>query len=504
MKLELTPALERAFTQARQFAARDRALAIEARHLLAALLAEEEGKAVALLLEAYVDWPRLQAHLGLPFEPGADVAELPLHNAFQSIMLHARELTAAHGDEGSISTDHMLLAILTVGASLREELAGFGLDFALLKRRIVGDVQPLVMTEELDLREPTEEVDTARILDASANRAREALRVLEDYARFALNDAFLSGQLKQLRHDLAKALYLLPASQLLEGRDTPHDVGTAISTAEEWDRPSIAAVVQANAKRLQEAMRSLEEFGKIANLEFAQQIEKLRYASYTLERALVRGGDVRERLADAQLCVLVTDALCKASLAGTVKEAILGGAQMIQLREKNVDDRTLLARARDVRKITQANGVLFIVNDRPDIARLVEADGVHLGQDDLPVQEARRILGPDALIGVSTHSLEQVRQAILDRASYIGVGPTFSSHTKDFDALAGLEFVRQAMAETSLPAFAIGGIAVNNIAQVRAAGARRVAVSHAVCAAEDPRAVVRDLQVALMKLRSDA
>jgi thiamine-phosphate pyrophosphorylase len=494
MKLEFTPALERAFSQARLFAARDRALAIEPRHLLTAMLAEEEGKAVALLLEAHVDWPRLQAHLGLPFESGADVAELPLHNAIQSIMIHARDLTVAHGDEGSISTDHMLLAILTVGASLREEMAGFGLDFALLKHRIVGEVQPLVMTEELDLREPTEEVDTARILDAGANRAREALRVLEDYARFVLNDAFLSGQLKQLRHDLARALYLLPATLLLEARDTPHDVGTSISTAEEWDRPSIGAVAQANAKRLQEALRSLEEFGKIANIEFAQQIEKLRYASYTLERALVLGGGARERLADVQLCVLVTESLCRASLVGTVKEAILGGAQMIQLREKNLDDRALLARARDIRKLTQASGVLFIVNDRPDIARLVEADGVHLGQDDLPVQEARRVLGPEALIGVSTHNLEQVRQAILDGANYVGVGPTFPSQTKEFDALAGLEFVQQAMAETSLPAFAIGGIDVNNIAKVRAAGARRVAVSHAVCAAEDPRYVARRLR----------
>ena len=121
------------------------------------------------------------------------------------------------------------------------------------------------------MREPTEEVDTARILDASANRAREALRVLEDYARFTLNDAVLCGQLKQMRHDLANALGLLPASLLLEARDTPHDVGTAISTAEEWDRPSMFAVVQANAKRLQEALRSLEEFGKIAKVEFSAQ-----------------------------------------------------------------------------------------------------------------------------------------------------------------------------------------------------------------------------------------
>jgi thiamine-phosphate pyrophosphorylase len=211
----------------------------------------------------------------------------------------------------------------------------------------------------------------------------------------------------------------------------------------------------------------------------------------------VQGGESRERLADAQLYVLVTDALCRSSLVGTVKEAALGGAQIIQLREKDLDDRTLLARARDVREVTRTSGVLFIVNDRPDIARLADADGVHLGQDDLPIREARRILGPSALIGVSTHNLDQVRRAILEGADYIGVGPTFTSQTKDFADCAGLDFIHHAVAETSLPAFAIGGIDLDNVAQVRAAGARRIAVSHAICTAEDPRAVAGQLRQAL-------
>jgi thiamine-phosphate pyrophosphorylase len=157
----------------------------------------------------------------------------------------------------------------------------------------------------------------------------------------------------------------------------------------------------------------------------------------------------------------------------------------------------LLERARQVRRWTRESGVLFIVNDRPDIARLVEADGVHLGQDDLPVKEARRILGTEALIGVSTHNLEQLRQAILDGASYVGVGPTFPSGTKDFAELAGLEFVRQAMAETTLPAFVIGGVNRDTIGAAVAAGARRVAVSAAITCADDPRAVAAALLAAL-------
>lgn len=489
MKLELSPALQIAFDRACRRAHAESALQVTARHLLAGLLAEEEGMAVALLQSGGVDWPRLQAHLGVMEEQG-EVPEVPLHPALQNVLREAGELTLRHGQDGTISTDHVLLALLTIHESLRTELAEFGLDHDRMTTLVVGEALPPLTMEPLFLGPPAEEVNLGRILDASANRAREALRVLEDYARFTLNDAFLSGQLKQLRHDFAQALQLLPANLLLQSRDTLGDVGTAISTAEEMERPSLAAIVAANAKRLQEAMRSLEEYGKFLNADFAQRVEKMRYQSYTLERSLV---EERTRLADVQLCVLVTDALCKASLVGTVKEAILGGAQMIQLREKGVDDRTLLKRARDVREVTRSAGALFIVNDRPDIARLVDADGVHLGQDDLPIREARRIVGADALIGVSTHDLEQLRRAVLEGANYVGVGPTFPSQTKDFACLAGLDFVRAALAETTLPAFAIGGIHLGNVADVVAAGATRVAVSNAVCAAEDPRRAANHL-----------
>src|SRR5581483_5488974 len=126
-----------------------------------------------------------------------------------------------------------------------------------------------------------------------------------------------------------------------------------------------------------------------------------------------------------------------------------------------------------------------------------EADGVHLGQDDLPVKEARRIVGPDLLIGVSTHSVEQVRQAVLDGASYIGVGAVFPTTTKAEPEYAGLEFVRAALAETTLPAFAIGGINLKTIAQLATTGATRIAVSAAIAGTEEPQAVARALLQAL-------
>ncbi len=323
------------------------------------------------------------------------------------------------------------------------------------------------------------------------------MRVLEDYCRFVLDDAFLTGEWKRLRHDFAAAVGALPAPLMLEARDTEGDVGTSIATSAEMERFASLDVAQAGCKRLQESLRSLEEFSKIVNAAVAQQVEILRYRAYTLERALLLVTQAKTNLETAQLCVLVSTHLCRASLAGTVREAAAGGAQVIQLREKNIDDRTLLERARDVRAVTRKAGVLFILNDRPDLARLAQADGVHLGQQDLSVREARRIVGPDAIIGVSTHNLAQLRQAIVDGAGYVGVGPTFPSSTKEFEQFAGLDFTRAAAAETALPAFAIGGITVENVAAVLAAGARRVAVSAAVCQADDPRAAAAAMRRAI-------
>jgi thiamine-phosphate pyrophosphorylase len=352
---------------------------------------------------------------------------------------------------------------------------------------------PLELDEPLHLAEPAERIDAARILDASFNRAREALRVVEDYCRFALDDPFLSGELKQLRHDLVAATETLPSGLLLAGRETLRDVGTALSTTREVERHSPVEVAQVNFKRLQEALRSLEEYGKVHHPDLGRALESLRYRAYTLERAVVRGTDSRRRLADARLYVLLTGSLCTATLDWTIQEAAAGGASAFQLREKGWDDRRLLERARDVRRWTRKAGALFILNDRPDLARLAEADGVHLGQDDLPVKEARRILGPEALIGVSTHNLGQVRQAILDGADYLGVGPAFPSTTKAFEGLAGIDFVRQALAETTLPAFVIGGVSRDTIDAVVAAGARRVAVSAAICKADDPQVEAAEL-----------
>ncbi len=147
--------------------------------------------------------------------------------------------------------------------------------------------------------------------------------------------------------------------------------------------------------------------------------------------------------------------------------------------------------------MTWETPALCIVNDRPDLAALAGADGVHVGQQDVSVKDARLIVGPESLIGVSTHSIEQARQAVLDGANYIGTGPTFPSGTKSFAHFPGLDLLRTVAAEIRLPAFAIGGISADNLADVLGTGIRRIAVSAAITAAPDPAEATRELLAAL-------
>jgi thiamine-phosphate pyrophosphorylase len=503
---KVTAAVSRAMELARALA-RDQGLTtLLPIHLWHGLLAEEEGRAGVLATTGGLNWSayRRAGPTAPDVRPTDDAVELgPSARAAFSL---ARERSLELAGESEVSGEVLLLALLQTDEALRRDAEALGLRLARVEEELRSRrLPPIQLDEPLNLGQPTERVDLARVLDACANRAREGLRVAEDYCRFVLDDRFLCGELKGLRHNLTGILAEF-AGDLLSARDTSGDVGTDISTDAEQHRHTLVSVAQAAMKRLQEALRSLEEFGKMRGPEVGRRLEALRYRCYTLEKAIVGGTEARRRLDGARLYVLLTGSSCKASLEWTVAEAAAGGADVIQMREKGLSERDLLARARDMRRWTRRAGVLFIVNDRPDIARLVDAEGVHLGQEDLPVREARRLLGPDAVIGVSTHSMDQLRKAVLDGAGYVGVGPAFPSGTKPSfpesslacsGELPGLDFVRAATAETTLPAFVIGGVNLKMVGEAVAAGARRVAVSQAVAAADDPHAVAAAIRRAL-------
>jgi thiamine-phosphate pyrophosphorylase len=241
----------------------------------------------------------------------------------------------------------------------------------------------------------------------------------------------------------------------------------------------------------------LEEFSKIFGPGIAAHLERIRYRSYTVHRAVETTASSLIRLDRVRLYVLVDGRPSQGEfrrLIGTLAEA---DVDAIQLRDKSLNDRQLLERARIARDITSSGRTLLIVNDRPDLAALAGADGVHVGQEELTVKDARTIVGSKALVGVSTHSIAQACQAVLDGASYVGVGPTYPSQTKDFEGFPGLELLRTVAAEIQLPAFAIGGITRGALPEVVATGVRRVAVCGAVVNAPDPGAAARALRADL-------
>ncbi len=319
-----------------------------------------------------------------------------------------------------------------------------------------------------------------RILDANGNRASEGLRVVEDFLRFAQDDGHLAHECKQLRHALADALAGLPYASLTLARNAAADVGRPMKTPQELTRLHPSDILQANLKRVQQALRSLEEWSKLQSEALAQQFEAIRYRLYELETAISRVTHSSQDLQDVQLYVLIDGGLDERDFRHRVESLLDVGVPLLQLRDKRLDDRALLNRATQLMHLASRTPTRIIINDRLDVALAVGAHGVHLGQDDLPIPEARRLLGPTALIGASTHCIEQARSAVFEGASYVGVGPTFPSSTKQFTQFPGLDLVREVAREVQLPAFAIGGIDLPRLDDILACGLNRVAVSSAV------------------------
>ena len=327
-----------------------------------------------------------------------------------------------------------------------------------------------------------------RILDASFNRAREALRVIEDCGRFAMNDPAVTAVAKNMRSDLRELFETMPVAEFLTARDTPGDIGTELTSPSEARRKDLADVASAACKRLGEALRSIEEYSKIVAPDRTVQVERMRYNGYTMERRLMGRLMTGLRLADARLYVLICSRLCKGSVKEVARGAIAGGADVIQLRETEIHDAEFLALAAELRELTDETGKIFIINNRPDIAAIVGADGVHLGQMDLPLAEARRLLRPGAIVGRSTHSLAQAKAAVNEGADYIAVGPIYETGTKMAGPPVGVELIQQVAAKIACPKVAIGGITAGNIRPLFKAGATCVAVCQAVIGSDNPNA----------------
>ncbi|PMB39481.1 thiamine phosphate synthase [Fischerella thermalis CCMEE 5205] len=352
----------------------------------------------------------------------------------------------------------------------------------------------VVMVEPYSQREQRNLV-IYRILDANLDRAREGLRIIEEWCRFGLNNSQLTGECKGMRQELAS----WHTADLRAARDTLGDPGTELTHPQEEQRASIKSLLQANFCRVEEAMRVLEEYGKLYNPNMGKALKQMRYRVYTLESNLM--GYQRHQLLLRSHLYLVTSPTDK--LLEIVEAALKGGLTLVQYRDKNVDDAVRLQQAQKLRQLCHNYNAIFIINDRVDIALAVDADGVHLGQQDMPIAVARQLLGPHRIIGRSTTNADEMQRAIKEGADYIGVGPVYETPTKEGKPAAGLEYVSYVAKNCSIPWFAIGGIDPNNINDVIDAGAKRVAVVRGIMQAEQPTLVTQYFLSQLNRIQPD-
>ena len=332
----------------------------------------------------------------------------------------------------------------------------------------------------------------ARILDANLDRSREGLRIIEEWCRFGLNHSQLAQSCKEMRQELAQ----WHTADLRLARDTPADVGTSLSHPQEETRSSLENLLQANLCRVQEALRVLEEYGKLYNPLMGESFKQLRYQVYALESQLLATHRLQQ-LKTARLYLVTSPS---ENLVAIVEASLKGGLTLVQYRDKNTDDLTRFENAQKLCQLCHDYGALFLVNDRVDLALAVNADGIHLGQQDLPITIARQILGPNRIIGRSTTNPQEMAKAIAEGADYIGVGPVYETPTKVGKAAAGLDYVSYAAQNSPVPWFAIGGIDQTNLGDVLKAGAKQVAVVREIMQSPNPTEATQDLLVQLQAL----
>ncbi len=331
------------------------------------------------------------------------------------------------------------------------------------------------------------EKSVLRIIDVNVNRSCEGLRVLEDILRLRFSDKEITLRLKNLRHRI-REVFSFRAKDFLSARDAESDVGRGVSRIED-KRENLKEVIDRNIKRAEESLRTLEEMGKLISIRKSHLMKKSRFLLYSIEKDIQRIIFSKKHFSKQGIYVILPDAKRKKliEIAKAVSDAPVSA---IQIRCKEMPAKEQVTVAKEIRKITAKNGITFIVNDRIDIALTANADGVHIGQDDMSILDARKLVGFDFTIGVSTHSLEEAKRAEGDGADYVAFGSIYPTKSKENAIVQGSAILRKFCSKMKIPVVAIGGIRDYNIGNVAAAGADYAAVISYICDSVDPAIAV--------------
>jgi len=325
-------------------------------------------------------------------------------------------------------------------------------------------------------------VDTA--VDANVNRALEGIRVCEDIFRFCIRNS-ISSEFKDLRHRLHGAVSEIFGNSLAVSRNVNLDSQKFIDTESEKKRTGYEDLFFSNIRRACEAVRVIEEFSKTLPLPGSSLFQNIRFTLYDLEQrgiAVIKKNYILEKFNYSLYGILDTAFLNIPDMARSAEIMAGEGCRIMQLRMKHSPSGEFLKTASAVSDICRKNGVLFIINDRPDIALLCKASGLHLGQDDLSPDSACEILRNDMITGLSTHSIVEAREAFNSTADYIAIGPVFHTSSKAGELLPGFGtgIVAEVCSDSLKPVVAIGGITRESINQVLDAGCRCAAVISAL------------------------
>ena len=330
--------------------------------------------------------------------------------------------------------------------------------------------------EQADLR-------IAQIIDANLDRAREGLRVLEDWARYGLERVDIVKKLKDFRQILGS--HHLDTYKY--ARNYSKDKCNGLNHPEQFKRIHTKNIISSNSGRIQEALRVLEEFSRNNNYELSKVAAFIRYEMYSLEIELMNAKcnkKLNKQLLENNLYLITNE---KPNLIEDIENLLIGGVKIIQHRFKEKDDSKNLKKAKIIRKLCKKHGAIFIVNDRLDIALASEADGVHLGQNDLDLISARKILGFSKIIGISANNEQDIEQAIFNGCDYLGIGPVFKSNTKKNKVPLGIDNIKKLTKDIKIPWYAIGGIKNENIPQLKSNNINKVAIVSDIMDDENPK-----------------
>ena len=336
--------------------------------------------------------------------------------------------------------------------------------------------------ENLNFKEP-EDLRISQIIDANLDRAREGLRVLEDWSRFGLGNEGFVKKIKNFRHLLGKNHLEI----YKKSRNFTEDRCKGLTHKEQINRKTPDKLISSNSARVQESLRVVEEFARGHNYQLSKVASEIRYEIYTLEIELLEFNTRRNanELIKKNNLYAITDP--KENLLEIIKNLLQGGVKIIQYRVKEGKDKDHLKEAIEIKCLCKEYNSLFIINDRIDIAIASNADGIHLGQDDLNIQTARNLLGKSKIIGISANNANDIKEAVKNGCDYLGIGPVYKTQTKKNKEPLGIDKIKSLTKDIKIPWFAIGGINKINITYLKNNGINKVAIVSELMNSEDPR-----------------